>query len=327
MSRKWNLALHLVAIASSLCAPAAKTDAFSIGSKWWETRRNPQQHSLRLLQVATERKVELEKVRTKGPSDRQPLLLLKPLLRQYQERSAPIALSFVPNEFNPHAVLRNPHLQTIGAYFLRSEPNCAYVTDGGILGLCNVLHSAWQVFMRPACKTTACRYWDARERIHTPDGDFFDVDYKYAALASKGTVIVLHGLESNSNTTLSTGVANAHHRNGFDVACINMRGQSGEPNRQLGGYHLGFTRDLKQYLGILRKRSIFPNNQSTCRVFRWEPTSSSKHWESWERPLLTTTTFEERPYRTLRTTLSSTINALSRQASIVGCTVAAFNGP
>jgi len=34
------------------------------------------------------------------------------------------------------------------------------------------------------------------------------------------------------------------------VTCLNFRGCSGEPNDTLGGYHLGFTDDLRQYLEL-----------------------------------------------------------------------------
>ena len=74
-----------------------------------------------------------------------------------------------------------------------------------------------------------------RERYMTDDYDFFDVDYadpnslilpndennsKYIG-EDKGLVIVLHGLESNTE----------------------------------GAYHLGFTNDLSQLVGLLHKRN------------------------------------------------------------------------
>ena len=31
-------------------------------------------------------------------------------------------------------------------------------------------------------KEVSCNYWDKREQIGTPNGDFFDVDYKYSVL-------------------------------------------------------------------------------------------------------------------------------------------------
>ena len=95
-----------------------------------------------------------------------------------------------------------------------------------------------------------CDYWDVRRRIDTPDGDFFHVDMKYRHFdksntanhpdndtsndnddiwwksttttttsttektknSSAGTVLILHGLESNSNSTLSLEMAQAYVR-------------------------------------------------------------------------------------------------------------------
>jgi predicted alpha/beta-fold hydrolase len=101
-------------------------------------------------------------------------------------------------------------------------------------------------------------FWDHRERIETPDGDWFHADTKYVKETDTAntapTVILLHGLESNSNSTLSTEMAQAFLAKGMNCVCLNFRGCSGTPNDQPGGYHLGFTDDLKQYLQILRER-------------------------------------------------------------------------
>ena len=84
-------------------------------------------------------------------------------------------------------------------------------------------------------------YWDKRGEIQTPDGDFFHVDHKYYSKATptttttasstrrrrrrrRGTVVLLHGLKSNSNSTLSLELANSYVRMGFDVSCVNFRG-------------------------------------------------------------------------------------------------------
>ena len=63
--------------------------------------------------------------------------------------------------------------------------------------------------------------------------------------------MLLHGLESNSNSTLSLDLANSYVRKRFDISCINYRGLSAIPNPKLGGYHLGFMSDLVHYLGLL----------------------------------------------------------------------------
>ena len=104
-------------------------------------------------------------------------------------------------------------------------------------------------------------FWDERERIDTYDGDFFHVDYKWNTAVGVGElkqpqnmVILLHGLESSSNSPLSLDMAEAFGHQGFDVAFVNFRGCSGVPNDKLGGYHAGFTDDLLLFMSIIRKR-------------------------------------------------------------------------
>jgi len=209
-------------------------------------------------------------------------------LRHHQEKSSKTASSFQPSRFNPHPLLRNRHLQTISGVFLRDDPNCAYVTDESNLPA-SLAQTLAKIALDDRTKSKehddvdddddSCDFWDVRRRIRTPDGDFFHVDIKYhsserverlregtaASLdgddedgvrwwrsrGSKGTVLVLHGLESNSNSTLSTDMSNAYHRAGFDVLFLNFRGCSGEPNDTIGAYHVGFTDDLMQVLNII----------------------------------------------------------------------------
>ena len=103
-------------------------------------------------------------------------------------------------------------------------------------------------------------FWDERQRITTPcQQDFYTVDIKYAGERktqyqshdSKGMVVLIHGLESNSNSSLSTDMSRAYVEDGFDAVFINFRGQCGTPNDTLGGYHLGFTDDLRHFLKLM----------------------------------------------------------------------------
>ncbi len=103
-------------------------------------------------------------------------------------------------------------------------------------------------------------FWDKRERIDTPDGDWFHIDIKFANSAKcQGTVLLLHGLESNSMSPLAMDMAKAYVKLGWDVRCLNFRGCSGIPNDKLGGYHLGFTDDLRYYLDLLTGSSDGPS--------------------------------------------------------------------
>jgi predicted alpha/beta-fold hydrolase len=168
------------------------------------------------------------------------------VLRRYQEEvSAPIVASFLPETFNPIPWFSNCHVQTIAANQLRHVPECNYYT-GGIVNVIGGIISSPKLLDF---------FWDKRERIDTPDGDWFHVDYKFSGENSKGMVVLLHGLESNSDSKLSRDMTNAYQQQGFDVACLNFRGCSGEANGLLGGYHLGFTQDVLHFLDVLKSRS------------------------------------------------------------------------
>jgi len=190
-------------------------------------------------------------------------------------RMMDIVKSFVPSEYKPYLFLRNPHVQTILGVFLRRNQSCAYIPrslqrESDTLG--DELQEALELLPRVSqvvitglvqhfqSKTTVkATFWDERERIDTFDGDFFHVDYKWNSVIHKGQknrhmVLILHGLESSSNSPLSIDMAQAFTYNGFDVAFINFRGCSGIPNDTLGGYHAGFTDDLLLFLSIIKKR-------------------------------------------------------------------------
>ena len=89
-----------------------------------------------------------------------------------------------------------------------------------------------------------------RERITTPDGDFLDCDWLYAASSrpSQKLVIISHGLESNSHRPNVLGMARAVSLCGYDALAWNFRGCSGEPNKLPRAYHSGATEDLHTVL-------------------------------------------------------------------------------
>jgi len=85
-----------------------------------------------------------------------------------------------------------------------------------------------------------------RERIHTPDDDFLDLDW--IKNGSKKLVIISHGLEGSSDRPYMLGMAKIFANHGYDVLAWNFRGCSGEINHQLRFYHSGATDDLHTVL-------------------------------------------------------------------------------
>lgn len=82
-----------------------------------------------------------------------------------------------------------------------------------------------------------------RERIITPDEDFFDVDVMKRGHAR--LIILLHGLEGDSNRPYMMRMASRLIAAQCDVMAMNFRGCSGEPNRLLRSYHTGETGDVR----------------------------------------------------------------------------------
>jgi len=177
------------------------------------------------------------------------------ILRNMQQQNRPIAESFEPNTFNPHPLLTNCHLQTISGVFLRKNPDCAYINESDIGGIVKAIADIQS-------NNDQYNYCE-RQRVTTScEEDFFTVDIKYAgerktqyqSVDAKGLVVLIHGLESNSNSSLSTDMAQAYVEDGFDVVCMNFRGCCGDPNDTIGGYHLGFTDDLKYFLKLISEK-------------------------------------------------------------------------
>jgi len=90
-----------------------------------------------------------------------------------------------------------------------------------------------------------------RERIHTPDGDFLDLDW-YKSEKSR-LVIISHGLEGNSSRPYILGMAQNFYKSGFDVLTWNYRGCGEELNLKAIFYHSGATYDLKSVVEHAQK--------------------------------------------------------------------------
>ncbi|PUZ29661.1 alpha/beta hydrolase [Chitinophaga parva] len=93
-----------------------------------------------------------------------------------------------------------------------------------------------------------------RARMTMPDGDFVDLDF--SAVGSDLLVLVLHGLEGDAHRKYVKGMVQLFNQQGYDVAGMNFRGCSGEPNKALRFYHSGETADLDavvQHVAASRK--------------------------------------------------------------------------
>jgi len=168
-----------------------------------------------------------------------------------QERrrlAAEASHSFEHREFNPAFWAQNEHVQTILGTLFRKESMY-------------LLQDSWTSIFKGLMEPKATFQWDERQRMTTPDNDFFDVDWKYVDQqdSQRPLVLICHGLQSNSESPLAQDMAKSFNNVGMDVACINFRGCSGEINKSPVGYHLGFTDDLKQM--ILHVNTMYPGRR------------------------------------------------------------------
>jgi hypothetical protein len=183
---------------------------------------------------------------------------------EMQQRAGTIATSFEPDDFDP--LLSNNHVQTIGGFLLRDTAAAFVPRDDPIGAVSRIVQGmASKMFLikqqqqqqqqqQPQESSRRTKFWNFRERIETPDGDWFHADTLFPTATSKQqerrdvTVLLLHSLESNSDSVLSHQMAASFAAQGMTVTCLNFRScsqnEAGEfiPNDSLGGceYHSPF---------------------------------------------------------------------------------------
>lgn len=114
----------------------------------------------------------------------------------------------INSTYKPPLGFKNPHLQSIFPQIFRSVKGINYT----------------------------------RERICTPDNDFLDLDW---CLTGKSRcAILIHGLEGHTFRAYILGMVKLLQEKEWDTVSMNLRGCSGEPNRNLRMYHHGVTDDL-----------------------------------------------------------------------------------
>ncbi len=117
--------------------------------------------------------------------------------------------------YKPPLIFRNYHFSTIYASMLRNVPSIN----------------------------------QSRERLELEDGDFIDIDWSLdEEKSSNKLVVILHGLEGNSQRPYIKGMARHFLGDGWDAAAVNLRGCSGEINRLYRSYNAGASEDLHAVL-------------------------------------------------------------------------------
>jgi uncharacterized protein len=91
-----------------------------------------------------------------------------------------------------------------------------------------------------------------RERIHTEDDDFLDIDW--SCVGSKKLIVLSHGLEGSSRSQYVLGMIKEFNARGWDAIGWNFRSCSGELNRTIRLYHGGSSHDLKSVVEHAQKK-------------------------------------------------------------------------
>ena len=118
-------------------------------------------------------------------------------------------------DYHPSGLFKNPHMNTIAPTLLR--------------------------------KVNGVRY--QRQRLELKDGDFLDLDF--SEKGSRTVVLIIHGLEGNSQRPYMLGMAKMANDMGWDAVAMNQRGCSGHNNRLQEAYHSGKSEDIQSVLAHL----------------------------------------------------------------------------
>lgn len=107
------------------------------------------------------------------------------------------------------------------------------------------------VSRRPPLPPVALR----RERWHTPDHDFVDVDFVDTSDAQAPMLVLFHGLEGSSHSHYALAFAQWARNAGWRFALPHFRGCSGELNLAPRAYHSGDFEEVGWMLDRLRGRA------------------------------------------------------------------------
>jgi predicted alpha/beta-fold hydrolase len=93
-----------------------------------------------------------------------------------------------------------------------------------------------------------------RERVDTPDGDFWDFDWVDGGDRDAPLVVLFHGLEGSSRSHYARTLMSAVAGRGWRGVIPHFRGCGGEPNRLPRAYHSGDHEEIGAMLAAIRAR-------------------------------------------------------------------------
>lgn len=91
-----------------------------------------------------------------------------------------------------------------------------------------------------------------RERVDTPDGDFWDFDWLDAQAPDAPLLVLFHGLEGGSTSHYARALFTALRERGWRGVVPHFRGCGGEPNRLPRAYHSGDYTEVGAMLAHIR---------------------------------------------------------------------------
>ena len=91
-----------------------------------------------------------------------------------------------------------------------------------------------------------------RERWHTPDGDFMDVDHQAASARHRPMLVLFHGLEGSSASHYAQAFADWAAEQDVHLAIPHFRGCSGQMNLAPRAYHSGDHAEIDWVIKRLR---------------------------------------------------------------------------
>lgn len=114
----------------------------------------------------------------------------------------------------------------------------------------------WPVWRARQCHNVSAVLPWRRERWHTPDGDFIDLDFATQSAAEQREtapwLVVFHGLEGSSASPYAQALVRAGAARGWLGVVPHFRGCSGEINWGPRAYHSGDHEDIDAVLRRLR---------------------------------------------------------------------------